>query len=141
MTDAGNPPGAEQAARAEVHELPFDRGTNAAARALLAEFVERKDLGTHVRQDAALVLGELVANGLDHGQPHRHRGLEVSWQLEEDCLQLSVLDGGGHTVPHVVSPDPYAPRGRGLTIVQALTRSWWVDDSNGTRVTAVVPLA
>ena len=70
--------------------------------------------------------------------PTRSHGLEVSWQLEGDALRLSVFDGGGTSVPHVVAPDPYAPRGRGLAIVQALTTAWWFDGTGGTRVTAVL---
>ncbi len=140
MTDAGDHGGTGQAVRAEVHELPFGRGANAAARTLLAAFVERASLGHHLRQDAALVLGELVANGIDHGRPDARHGLEVSWELEGDALRLSVFDGGGETVPHVVAPDPYAPRGRGLAIVQALTTAWWFDGSHGTRVTAVLAI-
>ena len=136
--DTGDARGAGQSARTEVHELPFDRGTNAAARSLLAAFVERERLGAHIRQDAALVLGELVANGIDHGRPDPQHGLEVSWQLEGDALRLSVFDGGGTSVPHVVAPDPYAPRGRGLAIVQALTTAWWFEGTGGTRVTAVL---
>ena len=44
----------------EVHELPFGRDANAAARTLLAAFIDRQQLGRRVGQDAALVIGELV---------------------------------------------------------------------------------
>ena len=128
------------AAGAEVHELPFARDANARARALLADFLERLQVETRVRQDAAIVLGELVANGLDHGRPDARQALEISWQVEAGVLRLSVLDGGGPTVPHVVAADPWAPRGRGLAMVQALTTSWWVDDTHGTRVVALLPV-
>jgi len=128
-------------ARAEVHELPFESASNRAARVLLAGFLRHRELDAQVVQDAAIVLGELVANGLDHGSPDASDGLEVSWHLEEQGLRVSVLDGGGATVPHVMAPDLYAARGRGLAMVEALTSSWWVDRDTGTRVTAVLPLA
>jgi len=124
----------------EVHEVPFGRDANAAARALLAAFIDRQQLGRRVSQDAALVIGELVANGVDHGRPDPQQGLEVSWTLDGQCLRLSVFDGGGTSVPHVVVPDPYAPRGRGLAMVAALSASWWFDGGTGTRVTAVLDL-
>jgi serine/threonine-protein kinase RsbW len=124
----------------EVHELPFARETNRLARMLLAAFMLRQQLGTQTAQDAAIVIGELVANGLDHGRPDLRRGLEVSWSVEDDQLRLSVLDGGGHTTPHVLAPDLYAARGRGLAMVEALSSSWWFESANGTRVTAVLPL-
>ncbi len=129
---------AQPPADGEVHELPFGSGANAAARALLAAFAERQRLGQQVRQDAVLVLGELVANGVDHGRPDTQDGLEVSWHLDGVSLRLSVYDGGGTSVPHVVRPDPYAPRGRGLAMVAALSSSWWFDGTRGTRVTAVI---
>lgn len=137
MTDTQR---SSQGARVEVHELPFARSSNAAARALLATFLDRLHLDTAVLMDASIVLGELVANGLDHGCPDHHDGLEVSWRIDEGGLALSVLDGGGETVPHVLHVDRYAPRGRGLAMVQKLTTSWTVETSGGTRVTAVLPL-
>lgn len=124
----------------EVHELPFGRDANGTARMLLAAFVEQQQLGRRVGQDAALVIGELVANGVDHGRPDSQQGLEVSWLLEDQCLRLSVYDGGGTSVPHVVEPGPYAPRGRGLAMVAALSASWWFEGNSGTRVTAVLDL-
>jgi two-component sensor histidine kinase len=140
MSDAAMSSREDQGAKVEVHELPYARGTNAQARSLLTAFLGRHHLGTRVVQDATIVLGELVANGLDHGRPDPHDGLEVSWQLEAAALRLSVLDGGGRTVPHVEAPDSYAPRGRGLAMVQALTTSWWVESNRGTRVVAVLPV-
>ena len=124
----------------EVHELPFGRDANAAARTLLAAFIDRQQLGRRLAQDAALVIGELVANGIDHGRPDPSRGLEVSWTLDGGCLRLSVFDGGGRSVPHVVDAEPFAPRGRGLAMVAALSASWWFEGSSGTRVTAVLDL-
>jgi len=125
-------------ARNETHELPFSRETNRAARRLLADFVGRQHLGADAAMDAAIVLGELVANGLDHGRPDLRMGLEVSWMLEEHSLRLSVLDGGGHTRPHVVAAGATDTRGRGLAMVEALSTSWWVEAQGGTRVTAVL---
>jgi two-component sensor histidine kinase len=122
----------------EVHELPFSSDSNRRARALLSEFLGRQQLDVATAQDAAIVIGELVANGLDHGRPDRLRGLEVSWQLSGRELRLSVLDGGGPTTPHVEAADVWAPRGRGLAMVQALAASWWFENDSGTRVTAVL---
>ena len=122
----------------EVHELPFGRDANAVARALLASFIDRQQLGRRVGQDAALVIGELVANGVDHGRPDPQQGLEVSWTLDGQGLRLSVFDGGGTSTPHVVEAEPFASRGRGLAMVAALSVRWWFEGSSGTRVTAVL---
>ncbi|MGZ4486777.1 MAG: ATP-binding protein [Nocardioides sp.] len=127
------------AAPAEVHELAFHGRSNSTARRLLGDFLLRQGVDVEVIQDAAIVLGELISNGLDHGRPDRESGLEVTWQIEGGSLHLSVCDGGGSTsLPHVVDAGPESPRGRGLAMVQALTVRWWVESSSGTRVTAVL---
>lgn len=140
MGDSRMPTTATPGARTETHELPFSRETNRQARRLLADFVGRQKLGAETAMDAAIVLGELVANGLDHGRPDPHVGLEVSWMLENHSLRLSVLDGGGRTQPHVVAAEATDTRGRGLAMVEALSSSWWVERQGGTRVTAVLPV-
>lgn len=129
--DAALPPG-------EVHRLPFLPTSNRAARGLLSTYLRGTPLGTSMSQDAAIVLGELVANSLDHGRPDAADGLEVAWWFEGGRLQLSVCDGGGATRPQVVVADLWATRGRGLAMVAALAERWWVDDASGTRVTAVL---
>jgi two-component sensor histidine kinase len=124
---------------AEVHRLPFLPTSNRTARGLLSAYLRSTPLGTSLSQDAAIVLGELVANSLDHGRPDARDGLEVTWRLDGGRLQLSVCDGGGGaTRPQVVAAGPWATRGRGLAMVQALAESWWVDDATGTCVTAVL---
>lgn len=122
----------------EVHRLPFLPTSNRAARGLLSTYLQGSSLGNSLAQDAAIVLGELVANSLDHGAPDAGAGLEVTWGVAAGRLRLSVCDGGGATRPRVVAADPWATRGRGLAMVQALAESWWVDDGSGTRVTAVL---
>lgn len=122
----------------EVHRLPFLPTSNRTARGLLTTYLRGTPLGTALSQDAAIVLGELVANSLDHGRPDDADGLEVTWRVSGDRLQLSVCDGGGDTRPRLVAAGPWATRGRGLAMVQALSESWWVDDATGTRVTAIL---
>jgi anti-sigma regulatory factor (Ser/Thr protein kinase) len=130
--DAASPPG-------EVHQLPFAAASNRTARGLLSRYLRGTGLDAALSQDAAIVLGELVANSLDHGRPDDGDGFEVTWRLDGGRLQLSVRDGGGSgTRPRVMAADPWATRGRGLAMVQALADTWWVDDASGTRVTAVL---
>lgn len=130
--DATSPP-------EEVHRLPFVPASNRTARGLLSRFLRGTDLADTISQDAAIVLGELVANCLDHGRPDSGDCLEVTWLVDGGRLQLSVWDGGGGaTRPQVLAADPWATRGRGLAMVQALADTWWVDDAGGTRVTAVL---
>lgn len=130
--DGGAPPG-------EVHRLPFTATSNRTARVLLSRYLSTTDVDVSITQDAAIVLGELVANSLDHGRPDAGDTLEVTWGMDGVRLRLSVRDGGGAaTRPRVMDADPWATRGRGLAMVQALAETWWVDDTAGTRVTAVL---
>lgn len=129
---AAPPPG-------EVHRLPFTATSNRTARGLLSRFLSTANVDVSVSQDAAIVLGELVANSLDHGRPDAGDSFEVTWQMDGGQLRLSVRDGGGTASrPRVMAADPWATRGRGLAMVQALAETWWVDDAAGVRVTAVL---
>jgi anti-sigma regulatory factor (Ser/Thr protein kinase) len=76
--------------------------------------------------DAGLVLSELISNALRHGAPLPDATVRVSWQLDDDCLEIAVSDGGGPTVPAVNEPGSSAIGGRGLGIVDRLSLRWGV---------------
>ncbi|WP_240340506.1 ATP-binding protein [Nocardioides sp. SYSU D00038] len=116
--------------------LPFATGSSREARLRLHEFLDGAQVPRPLAQDAVIVLGELVANALDHGRPTPDGRLEVVFALEDRHLRLSVRDGGGDSRPTVQQVDTLAERGRGLAMVEALSAMWTVDDSDGTCVTA-----
>ncbi len=107
-------------------------------------------LGTSVdvAEDAALVLYELLQNGVEHGAPRPDGTLGVCWEVAGDLVHLAVTDGGrprGGAEPwrsrRLRPADPMADRGRGLHIVDGLSRAWTVETTAaGTTVRAVVPL-
>ena len=98
----------------EVHRLPFTATSNRAARGLLSRFLSTANVDASVSQDAAIVLGELVANSLDHGRPDAGDGLEVTWRIDGGRLRLSVRDGGGTaTRPQVDGRRPLGDAGPG----------------------------
>ncbi len=75
----------------------------------------------HDRDDAALLVTELVANVVDHVAGQALLALELT--LSEDWLRVGVVDGS--TVPPVVREvDLESPRGRGLRLVQAIADRW-----------------
>jgi two-component sensor histidine kinase len=117
--------------------LPFDVRAAARARRLVLDLVAcQRPSRSSFAEDAALVVDELVANALQHGAPDRDGEIEVSGQLVDRSLLLSVLDNGS---AGTVAAQPFADdrdHGRGLSIVDALSTSWIVDRSHGTRVTA-----
>ena len=123
-----------------VVRLPYRESAARAARQhvedLLAQVVHRPGRDA----DAALVIHELVVNALDHGEPDERHELEVSGRVDDGHLEVSVKDHGdqGLVIAWPFSPD--RPRGRGLAMVAALSSSWTVDRSSGTRVTATLAL-
>lgn len=93
--------------------------------------------------DAELVLGELVANAVEHGRPNRSGLIEAAWLLTADELVVRVRDSGpcpplSAGLPHDGSTD-LAARGRGLLIVDELSDGWWSSAyRGGTEVRAVL---
>lgn len=127
--------GASSAGRVTLH-LPFEAVSARHARRQLTDYLVRAGTRGGLIQDAALVISELVTNSVDHGRPQPGDGIEVSWDLSPERLRVSVCDGGGTGVPAASQVEPHAPRGRGLAIVGALCAHWWVEQVDGTRVTA-----
>ncbi|WP_019135934.1 ATP-binding protein [Cellulomonas massiliensis] len=82
-------------------------------------------------QVVELLTGELVSNAVVHGP----EGGSVRVRLTVDgyLVRVEVTDeGGGH--PTVLHPEPTAPHGRGLALVEALATGWgtWADEAGTT---------
>lgn len=90
--------------------------------------------------DAQLVLSELVSNGIEHGAPLDDATITVAWSVDPDGVELCVADGGETAALEPSTPPTTSPRGRGLALVAALSRRWWVESNRPTRVCAVVAL-
>jgi anti-sigma regulatory factor (Ser/Thr protein kinase) len=91
------------------------------ARRQLPELVDRsarEDVG----DDLDLVLSELVGNALRHAGGVR----EVALASREGAVRLTVLDDDDRT-PTVREPGEDLESGRGLLLVDALSRSWGVE--------------
>lgn len=68
-----------------------------------------------------LLTGELVSNAVVHGPPDAQ--VVVGLRIDSRTVRVSVRDtGGGH--PRVRHPEPTAPSGRGLALVEALSTAW-----------------
>jgi anti-sigma regulatory factor (Ser/Thr protein kinase) len=88
-------------------------------------------------EDVLLVVTELLSNAVDHG-----RGpVRLTVESRSGSVRIEVHD----TAPDAPRPqplDPYAVRGRGLQMVEALSSQWgWSDDPVGKIVWAEVPKA
>lgn len=86
--------------------------------------------------DVALIVSELVTNGVVHARADSSRLLRISVARLEDRVRLSVTDSGSETVPHIRESGDQKPGGAGLRIVERLCMSWGFI-RNGTRATEV----
>jgi anti-sigma regulatory factor (Ser/Thr protein kinase) len=97
----------------------------------VTEFLNGRNLPPGVIDDARLVVSELVANAVQHGRPSPDGFLNLAWEIESSNLVLSVEDGGDQPI-QPREPDPESVDGRGLHIVESLSKSWTVQRGAGT---------
>jgi anti-sigma regulatory factor (Ser/Thr protein kinase) len=119
--------------------LPYAPASVAVARRrLTADLVAAGILQAAVGE-AALVISELLSNAIRHAQPLPGASLQVAWALDDGSVEVAVSDGGSHTRPQPTHASVSALGGRGLDIVEYLSRTWGVrDDDAGLTVWAVL---
>ena len=133
--------------------IRFDQTAATEARHRFLDALSARGTSVDAAEDAALVLYELLQNGVEHGAPRSDGSLGVCWEVRGDVVHLAVIDGGlpagggsgSRTEPwrsrRLRPTDPMADRGRGLHIVDGLSRTWAVETTAaGTTVRAVVPI-
>jgi hypothetical protein len=108
-------------------DLPPTPASVPAARHLVGELMRVWD-APHDRDDAALLVTELVANVIDHVGGEANLTLELS--LSDTWLRIGVADGSSiRPVVQELSQD--RPRGRGLQMVQLIAERWGTEDHQG----------
>ena len=108
-------------------DLPPAPGSVPAARHLLLEIL-RAWGAPHDRDDAALLVTELVANVIDHVAGES--GLTLEMALSDGWLRISVADGSS-VRPVARELEDEQPRGRGLLLVKAIADRWGSEDHCG----------
>lgn len=78
-------------------------------------------LDTDCVEDAELLVTELVSNAYDHGRPPISLRL---CQLPNSSLHIDVEDGDRTHLPQLRASWPDGERGRGLVLVDQLSRGW-----------------
>lgn len=123
----------------ETIRLPLEPATASIARTKLAAFLIINGAGETVVDDALIVLGEMIANAVSHGVPTADGTIEISWSIHDGLLELSVYDAGQGAALKPVDFDRDSLSGRGLSIINRVADRWWVDMTQGTRVSAELP--
>ncbi len=81
------------------------------------------DWGCPVREEAALVAQELIANAVRHGCSHPGQMVVLTLELAGGEVSIAVEDPSVER-PRLCRADDEATGGRGLLMVQALTSRW-----------------
>lgn len=123
-----------------IDEFRFDAGVppNLAAVRRWVRFVLRGAAAGCV-EDALLLATELVSNALDHAQGVR--ALRVLVRDPESTCRLEIDDGRPDLGLHVGESSVNGPRGRGLLLVDAISRRWGVVTHDGGYKTVWVDIA
>lgn len=120
--------------------LRFHPTAAGAARSHLTRFLTAHAVPPAIIDDARLVVSELVANAVQHGRPSQDGYLGLAWVLDATSLLLTVEDAGDQPIGHR-HPDVESMSGRGLHIIDSLTRTCTVHRQAGaTMVSASIPL-
>ena len=109
--------------------LPFAAESAHVARERLVTWMDGLSVDDEERDDARLVISELVGNAVRHAQPLADGTVQVAWAADANGLDISVTDGGARTTPERVEAGVSDLSGRGLSIVETLARRWWVETS------------
>jgi anti-sigma regulatory factor (Ser/Thr protein kinase) len=111
--------------------VPFDPASVSGVRSTLTADLAAQGGVTPEQQDAAaLIVSELLTNSIQHAQPLGEEDLQVTWEVEDEGLRISVTDGGGTGLPTQKTASSVALGGRGLQIVDALAQHWWVETND-----------
>jgi anti-sigma regulatory factor (Ser/Thr protein kinase) len=109
--------------------LPFSASSVSVARHNLKTWLADNGRDQESIEDARVIISELVANSVRHAQPLSDGSILVSWTVDEDGVQVSVTDGGSGTRPRNMHAPSSALAGRGMSIVEILSKRWWTERS------------
>jgi anti-sigma regulatory factor (Ser/Thr protein kinase) len=120
--------------------VPHERTGVRIARHAFADQLEAAGVPEEDRDDAILVLSELVSNAVKHAAPLPSGEITVRWAVADDLLHIEITDGGAGTRPHASVAALSSLGGRGLDIVRTVSTQWGVTEGDGSvTVWAEVP--
>lgn len=112
--------------------VPHERTGVRIARHAFADQLAADGVPPEDREDAMLVLSELVSNAVKHAAPLASGEINVRWQVADDLLHIEITDGGAGTRPNPSVPVLSALGGRGLDIVRTVSSQWGVSEDDDT---------
>jgi anti-sigma regulatory factor (Ser/Thr protein kinase) len=119
--------------------LPYTPASVAVARERLAADLVAAGIFDGAVGDAVLVVSELMSNAIRHARPLPGSNVQVAWAFDDDGIEVAVSDGGAATRPVPAHATVSELGGRGLDIVEYLSRKWGVrTDDAGITVWAVL---
>jgi anti-sigma regulatory factor (Ser/Thr protein kinase) len=113
-------------------ELARDPDSAAAARRAVGEVSGR--LPARRREDAQLLVSELVTNAIRHAGLDPGASITLVVSASDRALRFEVRDPGAGFEPVEPAPDPSRPSGWGLYLVRELADRWGVERDATTRV-------
>ena len=120
--------------------VPHERSGVRLARHAFADRLAAAGVAAEAREDAMLVLSELVSNAVKHAAPLPCGEIIMRWSVQADVLHIEITDGGASTRPHVSTAALSSLGGRGLDIVRRVSNQWGVTEAAGSvTVWAEVP--
>jgi anti-sigma regulatory factor (Ser/Thr protein kinase) len=120
--------------------LPAAPASVAVARRRLTEELLAVGVFDSAVADAALVISELLSNAIRHARPLHGSWLRVAWTVDGGSLEVAVSDGGSPTRPRPAHAPRSSLGGRGISIIEHLSRAWGVRADEGMlTVWAVLP--
>jgi anti-sigma regulatory factor (Ser/Thr protein kinase) len=109
--------------------VPHERTGVRLARHALGDQLAAAGIDSEIRDDAMLVLSELVSNAVKHAAPLPSGEIRVRWSVAGDLLHIEITDGGATTRPHAGVAALTSLGGRGLDIVRTVSRQWGVTEA------------
>ena len=123
-------------------DLPFTPESAAVAREQLVAWMCTHNSTQEHRDDARLVVSELVGNAVRHARPLADGTMQVAWGSGPAGIDIAVSHGGSLTVPTRMDAGVSDLAGRGLAIVETLASRWWVESTRArTTVHALLAMA
>lgn len=110
----------------QSRELPVSRESAVIARWFVGDVLQAWAVDEDPREIAVLLTDELVANAVRHA----HRTIRLTVRVTDDAVRVEVFDDS-HREPRLERSDQWSTSGRGLQLVDALSRAWGVVGADG----------